>query len=200
VSLRFIGRRLVIPLLGSSMLLAAAASSALAKCEMPDPPAFCDEVVASVDFGSTGASLRAGSETPVRIWVSRGEQPIEASSVALVFERIADATIVRVEATSSAEAGLWRADVNLPAGGGWTLVAEVDGVDGGALIRLNLDTLRVGDPLTPPQDPAAPVTPATPINPSTPALPIALLVAGIAAAALVASGLRDRSRRKAPAA
>jgi len=200
VNLRFIGRRLVIPLVGSSMLLAAAAGSALAKCEMPDPPAFCDEVVASVDFGATGATIRAGSETPVRIWVSRGEQPVEATSVALIFARIADGTVVRAEATSSAEAGLWRADVNLPAGGGWTLVAEVDGVDGGPLVRLNLDTLRVREPLTPPQDPGAPVTPATPINPSTPALPIALLVAGIAAAALAASGLRDRTRRKAQAA
>jgi len=199
VRLRFIGRRLVIPLLASSMLLAAAAGSAVAKCEGTDPPEFCKEVMASVEYG-TGASLRAGSDTPLRIWVSRGEQPIEATNVALVFARIADATVVRVEATGTGQAGFWRADVNLPAGGGWTLVAEIDGVDGGPLVRLNLDTLRVREPLTPPHGPAPPVNPSTPIDPSTPVLPIVLLVAGIAAAALGAAALRERSRRRMPAA
>ena len=198
MNLRFIGRRLVIPLLGSSMLLAAAAGSALAKCEGPDAPAFCDEVMASVEYGS-GGTIRAGSDTPLRIWVSRGEQPIEATSVALIFARIADGTVVRVEAQPAVEAGMWQAAVNLPAGGGWTLVAEIDGVDT-ALVRLNLDTIRVGEPIAAPQDPATPVNPSAPINPSTPALPIALLVAGIAAAGLAAAVLRDRSRRRAPAA
>jgi hypothetical protein len=192
-------RRLLIPLLGSGLLLAASAGSALAKCEGPNPPAFCQQTVASMDLGSAGATMRAGIEAPVRVWVSRGEQPADAISVTLVFARIADATVVRAEAQPSGEAGLWRGSVNLPAGGGWTVVAEVVDIDG-TLQRLNLDTLRVGEPLTPPRDqPATPATPATPVTPNLPALPIALLVAGVAAAALVASRMRQRSRRRAQA-
>ena len=191
-------RRLLIPLLGGSLLLVATAGSALAKCEMPNPPEFCSQVVASVDFGSSGGSLRAGIETPLRIWVTRGEQPADASGVTLVFARIADASVVRAVANPSGEAGLWRATVELPKGGGWTLVAELDGVEGG-LQRLSLDTIRVQEPLKPPTQPPTPVQPTTPAPPSIPALPIALLFAGIAAAGLAASELRGRSRRGIPA-
>lgn len=186
-------RRLLIPLLGGSLLLVATAGSALAKCEMPNPPEFCSQVVASVDFGSSGGSLRAGIETPLRIWVTRGEQPADATGVTLVFARIADATVVRAVANPSGEAGLWRTNVNLPEGGSWTLVAELDGVEGG-LQRLSLDAIRVQEPLKPP----APVQPTTPAPPSIPALPIALLCAGIAAAGIAASELRGRSRRRIP--
>jgi hypothetical protein len=195
VSLRLIGRRLVIPMLGSAMLLAATVGSAAAKCEMPDPPAFCDEVIANVDFGGTGSTIRAGLDTQVRIWVSRGEQPIEPTSVTLVFARVADSVVVRAEATESAEAGLWRAQVTLPAGGSWTLVAEIDGIDG-AMQRLSIATLQVRQPLVAPDEPGTPANPAAPINPTLPALPIALLVAGLAAAALFAPALRDRTRRR----
>jgi hypothetical protein len=169
-------RRLLIPLLGSGQLLAAGAGSALAKCEGPNPPAFCQQTVASIDFGSTGGTIRGGTVTQVRVWVSRGEQPADASSVTLVFARIANATVVRAAAMPSVEPGLWRADVNLPAGGSWTVVAEIGEVDG-TMQRQTLDTLRVGESLTPPAE-----QPATPISPATPSLPVAILVAGIAAA------------------
>jgi hypothetical protein len=192
VALRNIGRRLVIPVLSSTLLLGAAAGSALAKCEMPDRPAICDEVVASVEFGSSGGTVRAGVETPIRVWIYRAQQPVEVSSVTLVFMRIVDSSFVQVEATKSGEAGMWRADVTLPASGGWTLVAEVDGIDGG-LQRLSMDTVRVAEALAAPDQPG---TPVSPINPSTLTLPIVLLVAALAAAVLGASALRVRSRRR----
>lgn len=192
-------RRLLIPLLGGSLLLVATAGSALGKCEMPNPPAFCSQVVASVDFGSSGGTLRAGIESPLRIWVTRGEQPADATGVTLVFARIADATVVRAVAQPAGEAGLWRATVELPKGGGWTLVAELDGVESG-FQRLSLDTIRVQEPLKPPtQQPPTPAQPTTPAPPSIPALPIALLFAGLAAAGLVAFELRGRPRRGIPA-
>jgi hypothetical protein len=185
-------RRLLIPLLGSGLLLAASAGIAMAKCEGPNPPAFCSQVVASMDFGSSGSVLRAGSDTPIRIWVTQGEQPLAASSVALVFARIADGSTVRAVAAPAGEAGLWRSDVNLPAGGGWTVVAEIVGADG--MQRLPLETVRAAAPLTPPGN--QPATPAPPVTPTLPALPIALLVAAVAVAGLVAVGLRQRSRRR----
>lgn len=176
------------------LLLGAAAGSAFAKCEGTDPPAFCDEVMANIDFGSAGASLRAGTESPVRIWLFRGEQPLEISGVTLVFNRIADGTNISVEGRPSGTPGLWLSDVEMPAGGGWTVVVEAAGIDG-TLERVSLTTVRVREPLTAPGD-----QPATPVAPTLPALPIALLVAGIAAAALFAPSLRQRSRERAPAA
>jgi hypothetical protein len=188
-------RRLLIPLLGSGLLLAAGAGSALAKCEGPNPPDFCSQVVASMDFGSAGATARAGIETPVRVWVSRGEQPTEASGITLIFARIADATVVRAEAQPSAEAGLWRVNVNLPRGGGWTVVAEVTQVDG-TLVRLNLDWVLVATGPSAPR--VAPL--AAPISPAPPAWPIALVLAGVVASGLLAVRARQRSRRGAMAA
>ena len=174
------------------MLLAATVGSAAAKCEVPDPPAFCQEVLAHIDFAGTGVTMRAGVDTPVRIWISRGEQPIEPTSVTLVFARVADSAVIRAEATESAEAGLWLAQVTLPAGGSWTLVAEIDGIDG-AMQRLPIETLQVRQPLLAPDQPG---TPGTPLNPTVPALPIAILVAGLAAAALLAPALRERTQRR----
>ncbi len=188
-------RRLLVPLLGSGLLLAAGAGSALAKCEGPNPPDFCSQVVASIDFGSAGATARAGIETPVRVWVSRGEQPTEASGITLIFARIADATVVRAEAQPSAEAGLWRVNVNLPRGGGWTVVAEVTQVDG-TLVRLNLDWVLVATGPSAPR--VAPL--AAPISPAPPAWPIALVLAGVVASGLLAVRARQRSRRGAMAA
>lgn len=187
-------RRMLVPLIGSGLLLAATAGSALAKCEGPNPPAFCQQTAVSYDFGSAGATIRAGTDTPLRVWVSRGEQPADARSVTLVLARIADATVMRTEAVPSGEPGMWLATVNLPAGGGWTVVAEVVGADG-TLQRLNLDLMRVAAP------PQAPVTtpPTTPISPAPPVLPIALGAAGGVALVLLAGGLRQRLRRRAPA-
>jgi hypothetical protein len=183
-------RRLLLPLLGSGLLLAAGASTVLGKCEGPNPPDFCSQVVASIDFGSTGATIRAGSETQLRVWVSRGEQPLKASSVALILARVADGTVIDATALPAAP-GMWRTMVTLPEGGTWTVVAEVVDIDGN-LVRLNLDALQVA---AAPKVPSAPVT-SPPVSPSTPALPIALLVAGVAAAGLLASVVRGRARRR----
>lgn len=193
--IRSITRRLVLPLLGSTLLLGAVAGSALGKCEGEDPPAFCDEAMATIDFGSSGASLGAGIESPVRLWLFRGEQPIDVSSVTLVFNRVSDQATVSIQGRPSGEPGLWLSDVELPAGGGWTVVAEFSAVDG-IMERVPLDTLRVREPLAAPGDePGTPVTPTAPAPPSVPALPIALLVAGIVAVALFVPSVRGRIRR-----
>ena len=71
-------RRLLVPLLGSTLLLAAGATTALGKCEGPNPPTFCSEVVASLDGGGTATAFRAGDPTDVNVVVSQGEQPFEA--------------------------------------------------------------------------------------------------------------------------
>ncbi len=185
-------RRLLIPFLGSGLLLAASAGSALAKCEGPNPPDFCSQVVGSIDFGSTGSTIRAGTETSIRVWVTRGEQPTAIRSVGLVLARIGDATVVNATA-ELVEPGLWRTTVNLPLAGAWTVAAEVVDVDGNTT-RLNLDAVNAA-PAAKAQPPTT-TPPATPINPAPPALPIALLVAGLAAVTLLASGIRDRARRR----
>jgi hypothetical protein len=186
-------RRLLIPLLGSGLLLVASAGSALAKCEGPNPPDFCSQVVASIDFGSTGSTIRAGTETPMRVWVTRGEQPTAIRSVALVLSHIGDATVVNATA-ELVEPGLWRTTVKLPLAGAWTVAADVGDVDGNTT-RLILDAVNAAPAAKTPQPPAT-TPPATPINPAPQALPIALLVAGLAGAALVASGIRGRARRR----
>lgn len=170
-------RRLLIPMLGASLLLAATAGSAFAKCEDPDAATRCEEVMASVELGGTG-TIHAGSSTPVTIGVSRGERPFEATSVALVFTHLADETVVSVDARASGEPGMWLAEVELPAGGVWSLAAWVDG----AAVQKNVDLLRVSGSLTPP------VTPATPV------LPILLGFAGLAAVGLAWRALRARRR------
>ncbi|MDQ2853485.1 MAG: hypothetical protein M3R32_01350 [Chloroflexota bacterium] len=186
-------RRLLIPLLGSGLLLAASAGSALAKCEGPNPPDFCSQVVASIDFGSTGSTIQAGTETTMRVWVTRGEQPTAIRSVALTLSHIGDATVVNLTATM-VEPGLWKTTVKLPLAGAWTVRADVTDVDGN-ISTLNLDAVNAAPAVTAPQPPAT-TPPATPVNPTPPALPIALLVAGLAGAALLAGGMRERARRR----
>jgi hypothetical protein len=170
-------RRLLIPLLGAGLLLAGTTGSAFAKCENPDAAARCEDVLASVEFGGTG-TIHAGSETPVTIGVSRGERPFEATSVALVFTHLADETVVSVEARASGEPGTWLAEVELPAGGVWSLAAWVDGV----AVRKDVELLRIREPVTPP------------VTPTTPVLPIVLGFAGLAAAGLAWQTLRARRR------
>ena len=88
-------RRLLIPLLASALLLTVTAGAAFAKCEGPNPPAFCQQTVASMDFGSAGSSIRAGAQTPVRLWVIRGEQPADEITVTPSSSRIGGTAVVR---------------------------------------------------------------------------------------------------------
>jgi hypothetical protein len=92
-------RRLLIPLLGAGLLLAATAGSALAKCEGPNPPEFCKSVAVSLNVGGGGV-FHAGTTEAVTIDVSLSEQPYEATSVTLSFARVADGTTVLVPATA----------------------------------------------------------------------------------------------------
>jgi hypothetical protein len=187
-------RRTLVPLIASGLLLAATAGSALAKCEGPNPPAFCSEVVASVSNGG-GSYLRltAGEATTVDVAVTQGEQPFAAESVVLVFHRVAGGDAIEIPAQGGA-GGIWHAEVTLPEGGSWTVVAEL-GVDG-MTQRMTYEPFRVA---AAPQAPDGPVaTPATPISPAPPVLPIALAIAAVAVAAgaLTAAALRGRARRR----
>jgi hypothetical protein len=188
-------RRLLIPLLGSGLLLAASASSVFAKCEGPNPPEFCKEVAVSLNVGGPGA-MHAGTLDTIAIQVSKSEQPYDAEAVTLTFARVADGTAVRVAATATPVDGMWTADVLLPNGGSWTVVAEVVGADGSES-TISVDTIQVfRPPALPPS--TTPVTPP-PVAPGPPILPIALVLGGLAAAAAAGWLILDRSRR-APAA
>jgi hypothetical protein len=189
-----IGRRLFIPLLASGLLLAAGAGSALAKCEGPNPPEFCSQVVAQLSVLTTTGTFQAGTETAVDISVSRGEQPYQAQKVWLTFTRWADDSMVTSFATATIQPGLWRANVNLPGDGSWTVVANV--VDAqGAAVRQSLEAVQVAAPLAEPPAQPPVSTPTPPAPPSVPLLPIGLALAALAAAGAAAVGLRQRTRR-----
>ena len=188
-------RRLLIPLLGSGLLLAASASSVFAKCEGPNPPEFCKEVAVSLNVGGPGA-MHAGTLETIAIQVSKSEQPFDAEAVTLTFARVADGSAVRVAATATPVDGMWTADVNLPNGGSWTVVAEVVGADGSES-TVSVDTIQVfRPPALPPS--TTPVNP--PVAPTPPILPIALVIASIAAiAGITGQVIREGRRRTADA-
>ena len=183
-------RRLLIPLLGSGLLLAASAGSALAKCEGTDPPAFCSEVI--VGFGESSASFEAGTPETVVFTVTQGEQPFEAMGVTLTFISVEDESRIVVPAAATNTPGLWRADVNLPDGGIWNTYAQVV-TNTGAAYRIFVERARVTLPAAPPVE--KPIT-APPVTPTAPILPIALVLGGLAAAALGWVVIRDRTRRR----
>ena len=186
-------RRLLIPLLGSGLLLAASAGSALAKCEGGDPPEFCKTVAVNLNIGGGEGSLQAGLVKTVTIDVSLAEQPYDAESVVLTFARVADGSVVTIPASASVRPGLWTADVLLPNGGSWTVVAEVGTADG-IERSIPINTIQVArGPDLPPVN--TPVT-APPTAPTSPILPIGLGLAALAAAALLAQGIRERSKRR----
>lgn len=192
-------RRLLIPLLGSGLLLAATAGSALAKCEGPDPkPAFCSEVIVSMNVAG-GGTLLAGTRQSVDVSVSQGEQPLPALGVVLTFTRLADGTAVRAYGAATSVPGLWSADVNLPDSGGWTVKAQVV-TNTGANYLIPVETswgavIPVGSP---PKTPVA--TPTTPVTPAAPVWPVVLGLGFIAAAVLGGGVAWDRSRRRTAAA
>lgn len=186
-------RRILIPLLGSGLLLAATAGSAFAKCEGPNPPEFCKSVAVDLSIGGGGGTLQAGINETVAINVSLGEQPYDATDVVLTFARVADGTAVTVPATASVRPGLWTADVLLPDGGSWTVVVKVVTPDGTeSMVPLNTIQVRQPPALPPTTTPVTP--PAAP--PTPPILPIALGLAGLAAAGLLGLVMRDRTRRR----
>ena len=187
-------RRILIPLLGSGLLLAATAGSAFAKCEGPNPPEFCKSVAVNLNIGGGGGILQAGLRETVTIDVSLSEQPYDATSVVLTFARVADGDALVVPATPSVRTGLWTADILLPDGGSWTVVAQVIAPDGTETM-VPFNTIQVAKaPNLPPAVPPS-TTPITP-PPAAPILPIGLGLAGFAAVALLGQAIRDRSRRR----
>lgn len=184
-------RRLLIPLLGSGLLLAATAGSALAKCEGTDPkPEFCSQLIVDLR-ASDGGIFQAGTSEAVTVQLSRGEQPFEALGVNLTFTS-GDGTTVRESAIATSRAGIWEAEVLLPVGGRWEAFAQVVTADGSA-IDVGLQAIQVPRVELPPA--STPVTPP-PATPTSPILPIGLGVAALGAAALLAQGIRERSKRR----
>jgi len=197
-------RRLLIPLFASGLLLAATAGSALAKCEEgADPqPAFCSEVQVSLNVGggpgvyqagtpTSFALFQAGTSESFNLYVSLGEQPLDAMSVALTFVKNGE-TRVRVQAVAAGQPGEWTGEVLLPEDGFWAVTAQVVDANGAATL-VKMDSVRANQPPEPPA--ATPVTPP-PAPPAAPALPIALLLVGIAAAAIAGQIVGNRSRRR----
>ena len=94
----------------------------LGKCNH-DPDEVCPAgVVATFD---PGGSVTAGSTETVGVWVHDGEVPYAADRVAIVFSRVGDGTVLRVDATPTSLVGRWEATVELPAGGTWALAADI---------------------------------------------------------------------------
>jgi hypothetical protein len=98
-------------------------------------------VVATFDPGGT---LTAGTTATVGIWVHEAEVPYVADSVEIVFSRVGDGTVIRVPATATAMVGRYVATVELPAGGTWSLAADVTGPDFAG--SLTLDAIQVNPP------------------------------------------------------
>jgi hypothetical protein len=196
-------RRLLVPLLASGLLLAATAGSAFAKCEEgADPqPDFCSQVQVSLNVGGGPGAYQAGTPTSFAVfqagtnesfnlYVSLGEQPLDAMAVALTFVKNGE-TRVRVQAAPTSQPGEWTGEVQLPEDGFWAVTAQVVDANGAASL-VTMQPIRVSQPAKPPT--ATPITPP-PAPPAAPTLPIALLLAGIAAAA-VAGQTIGRSRRR----
>ena len=182
-------RRLLVPLAGSTLLLAMGATTVLGKCEGPNPPSFCADVVVSLDGGGTATAFRAGDTTDVNVVVTQGEQPFDAASVMLTFARVADGALVTAPATRTGTPGLWHAAISLPSAGSWTIAADVADPSGGTR-QVAVLTIQAADPR-----PAPPATkPVTP--PASPLLPWLLLLGGgaVVAAGIAGSGVRARAR------
>ena len=188
-------RRFLIPLLGSGLLLAASAGSALGKCEADPKPAFCSEVVVSIAMAG-GGMPQAGTLETLLVNVSQGEQPFTAATDVWLTLVDAEGTTVRAPATLTSP-GLWTADVTLPAGGSWSVMAQV--------VTDARDEYRIpvygewGEllPVLPADEAPAAAPPVTPA-PASPVLPIVLLLGLLAAAAITGQLVRGRTRRRTP--
>ena len=187
-------RRFLIPLIGGGLLLGATAGSVLAKCEADPQPAFCSEVVVSINLAG-GGMPQAGTLETLLVDVSQGERPFTAATSVNLTLVDADGTTVRAPATVTSP-GLWTADVKLPAAGSWSVMAEVVASTG--------DTYKVpvygewGEllPVLPAAEAPAAAPPVTPAAPASPLLPILLLLSLLAAAAITGQLIRGRMRRR----
>jgi hypothetical protein len=190
-------RRLLVPLLGSGLLLNATAGSALAKCEMPEPkPAFCSEIIVGLRV-SGGGMVQAGTRESLLVDISQGEQPFAATSV-LITLLDADGTTLWAPAAATSQPGNWTAEVTLPDGGSWRVTAHIVGANGGTYeLAVNPDWGNILPALPPAKAPTSAPTTAPPVTPASPVLPIALVLGALAAAAVAGQVIRDRSRRRA---
>jgi hypothetical protein len=189
-------RRMLIPLMGSGLLLAATAGSALAKCEQnldPKPPE-CSMIVAVLDVG--GGVPQAGTSQSVEIFLSQGEQPFVAQTVVLILSGNTDEPRLTAEATATGQPGQWTAELLLPTEGSWTVSAQLEYVIGQPFdVEVNTDWAGIL-PARAPEAPPATTPPVAPVAPGSPALPIALALGALAAAVLAGQVIRDRSRRR----
>lgn len=182
--------RALVPLVAASCLILATAGGVFGKCNH-DPEEVCPAgVVATFDPGGT---LTAGSTETVGVWIHEGEVPYAADRVEIVFSSVSDGTVLRVAATPTSLVGRWQATVALPAGGTWTLAADVAGPDFAG--SLTLDTIQVEPPVAPPA--GAPST--TPTGP-LPGVPWVALAAIASLAAVLGGGMMARNRRRQAAA
>ncbi|MEX2135621.1 MAG: hypothetical protein WEB29_01500 [Chloroflexota bacterium] len=185
-------RSLLVPLLGSALLLAATAGSALAKCEETvDPkPAKCSMIVAVLDVGGVP---QAGTSQSVDIYLSQGEQPFVAQTVVLILTSNSDGSRLTVPATAASEPGRWTAELLLPDEGSWGVSAKLEYVIGQPFeVAVSTDWGGV----LPARAPETPPVTAPPVAPASPVLPVALVLGGLAGAALAGQVIRNRSRRR----
>jgi len=175
-----------VPLVAATCLFLATAGVVLGKCNH-DPEEVCPAgVIATFD---AGGSLTAGSYETVGIWVHEGEVPYPADRVAIVFSRVGDGTVLRVDASPTSLVGRWQATVELPAGGTWALAADVAGPDFAG--SLTLDAIEVGPPVA-----AAAGGPSTTPGVPLPVLPWVALAAVATIAAALGGGIVSRNRRR----
>ncbi|MGH2488388.1 MAG: hypothetical protein ACRDFR_02045 [Candidatus Limnocylindria bacterium] len=180
--------RITLSFIAAVLLVLATAGAALAKCPEASTESTdgeCQGLFAQLDMTGT---LRAGTSTEVGVWVLMDGRPYSGTGVELIFSRGADGTVLRFPAERSGEEARYAALVELPAGGSWTIVAEVRAPDG-SVFSAPLDTLRVTDAPAVPADPATPTTPSPNARLTIPtwgwaALAVALL-AGIIATAVI---------------
>jgi hypothetical protein len=182
---RSIRSRFLLSLVGATALVLATTGGVLGKCDH-EPEEVCPAgVVATFDPGGT---LTAGTATTVGVWVHEEEVPYVADRVEIVFSRVGDGTVIRVPAAPTAMVGRYVATVELPAGGTWSLAADVTGPDFAG--SLTLDAIQVN----PPADGSAGAPSPAPPLPVLAAILLAALAMG------VGGGLITMSRRREAAA
>lgn len=189
---RRFGRRIVTATVMASLLAFAMVSAALAKCEKGSPEAespFCLGVVATIDRGTV---IQAGTASAIDVTLTQGEEPLRGVSAEISFVRVGGGEPYIVALEPSSEPGHFVAQVNLPAGGFWTLVARVQNPSG-AWTDLALETLRVGD-APPVADTGGDGTAAS--GPGVAPWTWAAVAAVTALAALAATGLAFSARRR----
>jgi hypothetical protein len=170
---RHLRNRALAPLALASLLTLGLAGGVLGKCNH-DPEAECPAGVVAIIDGN--GSLTAGTTETVAIWVHENEEPYLADSVSAVFTRVGDGTTIHAIAARSALDGRWEATVELPAGGVWTVAAEITGPGYSGVHAM--DALQVEPPAAPPAG-APPSTGSIPVMPWLGLAALAALAAGI---------------------